>query len=458
MVYWYVDSSVNSSGNGKSWATAWKNISDINSLSNGDTVYISGGPTGSTQTYALNTWTPQGGTYTNPITYKIGQDTLHNGIAYFNGTASTGLWLANADGVIISGDAGDGKMHFTLADPSTNQCSYNAMLIDCSSDTPKSGMRISYINFGICSGGGPSWRVIDIRTMTNLEIDHTWAYLTEPTLDAYAYIHTDFDAWDIRKFHHNTIDIPTSHDGMGPDGIQSFTGSIYNNMFLTHFQNYTGSQHSDGYQVLGGSYIKVYNNIFKNWANYAIYIDAYYGDFSHVWIYNNIIVIDDIALQQSWAPAGIAVGPEGGNRTFTDVVIANNIVADYVNHSAGGMGDAGSWIATCINCITSNNIAINSIKFDSKVGVTQEHNITISSADAINNFVKYVINGGLNNDYHLKSSATTLIDMGTNLGTYFTIDMDGISRPQGTGWDIGAYEYFSGVCPTPIVGFTINIL
>jgi Putative Ig domain len=33
------------------------------------------------------------------------------------------------------------------------------------------------------------------------------------------------------------------------------------------------------------------------------------------------------------------------------------------------------------------------------------------------------------------------IDTGTSLSTYFNIDIDGISRPQGTGWDIGACEY-----------------
>ena len=47
---WYVDSSVASSGDGTSWATAWKNVSNIGSVSAGDTVYFSGGPSGSSQT------------------------------------------------------------------------------------------------------------------------------------------------------------------------------------------------------------------------------------------------------------------------------------------------------------------------------------------------------------------------------------------------------------------------
>lgn len=42
----YVDKNVASNGNGQSWATAWKNLSNINwnSIQPGDVIYISGGP------------------------------------------------------------------------------------------------------------------------------------------------------------------------------------------------------------------------------------------------------------------------------------------------------------------------------------------------------------------------------------------------------------------------------
>ena len=50
---WYVDSSVSSSGNGTSWGTAWRSLSNISGIAAGDTVYISGGRSGSTQTYTL---------------------------------------------------------------------------------------------------------------------------------------------------------------------------------------------------------------------------------------------------------------------------------------------------------------------------------------------------------------------------------------------------------------------
>ena len=43
-------------------------------------------------------------------------------------------------------------------------------------------------------------------------------------------------------------------------------------------------------------------------------------------------------------------------------------------------------------------------------------------------------------DLHLKASSIAAIDYGTVLGEV-TDDWDGISRPQGAGYDIGADEY-----------------
>ena len=49
-------------------------------------------------------------------------------------------------------------------------------------------------------------------------------------------------------------------------------------------------------------------------------------------------------------------------------------------------------------------------------------------------------------DFHLKAGSPA-IDRGINLSSYFTTDKDGISRPQGAGWDIGAYEYVQSAPP-----------
>ena len=59
-------------------------------------------------------------------------------------------------------------------------------------------------------------------------------------------------------------------------------------------------------------------------------------------------------------------------------------------------------------------------------------------------FVNYIKTGG--GDYHLKSTSPA-IDKG--ISTYApSTDYDGKVRPQGAGYDIGAYEY-GGTTPTP---------
>ena len=53
---YYVDNSVNSSGNGSSWSAAWKGFSAINwsAIKPGDTIYVSGGATSQTYDETLN--------------------------------------------------------------------------------------------------------------------------------------------------------------------------------------------------------------------------------------------------------------------------------------------------------------------------------------------------------------------------------------------------------------------
>jgi len=70
---YYVDNTVPSSGNGLSWATAWKNISNISwsSIQPGDIVYISGG-SDSTQ-YNEQLTVGKSGTAGSPITIIAGK-------------------------------------------------------------------------------------------------------------------------------------------------------------------------------------------------------------------------------------------------------------------------------------------------------------------------------------------------------------------------------------------------
>jgi hypothetical protein len=82
---WYVDKTVSSSGNGQSWATAWKNFSNINwsSVQPGDIINISGGNDSTVyyETLDIN----DAGTTNNYITIRGAIDAGHNGKVIIDG-------------------------------------------------------------------------------------------------------------------------------------------------------------------------------------------------------------------------------------------------------------------------------------------------------------------------------------------------------------------------------------
>jgi len=125
----------------------------------------------------------------------------------------------------------------------------------------------------------------------------------------------------------------------------------------------------------------------------------------------------------------------------------------------GAAIDCGSSSPTIINCTISNNIALyhggainayygakisNSILWgNSPEEIYGDYDSTVSYSD-ING--GYIGNGNLNSDpqfisetdYHLAASSPC-IDTGTSNGAP-NIDIDGNPRPQGNGFDMGAYE------------------
>ena len=241
---WYVDSSATGTHNGTSWATAWTGISSITGVKAGDTVYISGGPSGSSHTYSTGTWTPAGGSSGGSITYQIGQDSAHNGTAIFSGSGSF-FNSGSSSYVTISGDAGDGQMHFA-----TSGFSGVGLL-----EPGSVNIRISYINFGqigsgINDGNGAA------SMGPGFQFDHCYVYLNDQSADHFSYMVFSGSTFDQNTFHDNTLYLPRNENGLGADGLQ-WNGSgfsVYNN-HIEGYTGYSGSQHQDGMQPLGGSRI-----------------------------------------------------------------------------------------------------------------------------------------------------------------------------------------------------------
>lgn len=60
----------------------------------------------------------------------------------------------------------------------------------------------------------------------------------------------------------------------------------------------------------------------------------------------------------------------------------------------------------------------------------------------------------LGNNFTISPSSIAR-DAGTDLGSSYNLDILGVARPQGPGWDIGAYEYIVSTRPSPPTGLRI---
>ncbi len=174
---------------------------------------------------------------------------------------------------------------------------------------------------------------------------------------------------------------------------------------------------------------------------------------------NNVVTnntITDAGVSGIWV-AGQPVGglPKTGcvNRSS---VVANNIVMHNGWHtgcSASMRGrcvserDAGGGCAVMSSPkVSSDGRFLDNLSFGNRCGYAARNIFSIAGArqtvsgnllDADPRFVKYLAGGG--GDYHLRPGSPA-IDRGTSLDAPGT-DFDGNRRPQGGGYDIGAYEF-----------------
>ena len=443
---WYVDGTAAGSHNGTSWANAWTGLSQVSGVKAGDTVYISGGASGSSQTYSVSSWKPAGGASGNPITYQIGQDAAHNGTAIFSGS---GTWFGGASYAIISGNAGDGAMHFSLS-------GYSAGV----NNNSTTGLRISYVNLGSSLGDG-----VDGQGVTAFEFDHNYCYILG-TQDHFLSCGFNDSTFDGTRIHDNTIFVPKeANSANGADAFQiAGSGwSLYNNNIQGYNMAWSGAvvQHQDGIQTLIGSDIKIYGNVFADLANTSVFMDGYYGAFNHIYIYNNVCQTTSSADNNG--PGGIEVGADGAPAvapSFNDVIVANNDMIDQnpYNGTCIAFGNCptcnGGNSTPYTACYMINNIAINSgtmTTYNSPISTAD--NVTLSTAQGLVYFTLYIPLSA-NNNYHLTAVATLLIGNGINESAYFTTDKDGNSRPATGNWDVGAYQFALVTNTTPVLQAT----
>ena len=217
----------------------------------------------------------------------------------------------------------------------------------------------------------------------------------------------------------------------GPPGI--VTNALIESNFI--YNNGQNGINADGLQ---SSTIR--NNLIYSYANYGIVlyqIDA--GDSGK----NNLIVNNTFASPQSGAGAAVRIINAGtGNTLFNNICLGGGGVTYRISSdSLPGM-------------ISDYNVA-SALYQSEDTGATETLAQWQASGQDAHSFVAassaLFVNAGAS-DYHLKSGSPA-IDKGVatlNSKNAPNYDLDNTTRPQGAGYDSGAYEFLSAPIPPSI--------
>lgn len=258
--------------------------------------------------------------------------------------------------------------------------------------------------------------------------------------------------------------------------------------------------------VIGGHDHKIYNNIVwtdTDTGGYAIKFDGESGgaDCYGGQIYNNLIlrwgigigVMDcqgstlianntiynqnagSIGSTSASGKHGIAVSVGGGGAT-PNTIVRNNII--YYPAIGASYAHMLYLNGSCTNTTITNNLFYHSgnnerFRVGGTSALTMSYMENTWSGSGGNLFQNNIIanpsfSGGVHtvsnlpyagfniNGYPVRSGLSILansvaVSSGYNMSAYFNKDILGVSRPQGSAWDIGAYEY-GGTTPTPTTG------
>jgi hypothetical protein len=218
----------------------------------------------------------------------------------------------------------------------------------------------------------------------------------------------------------------------------------------------SGGRNQDHGIYAAGRHWTVTNNIFYGNAAYGIQLAAYYSANSSVRDDERDGHIDDWTIANNVITyqrnrTGIVVwdggnGGSGGN--CTNVHIFNNIFFHNGEDTGSITGvrlykDGSGGVHK--NITINNNLYVGTGPFISNyanASYTESNNVNLDPLFINTDRAAYV-----NNNFHLQSDSPA-IDAGISTDAPAD-DFDGNPRPQGAGFDIGVYEYLSGVSSTP---------
>jgi hypothetical protein len=171
--------------------------------------------------------------------------------------------------------------------------------------------------------------------------------------------------------------------------------------------------HDHGIYLSNGNNILIRNNVFYN-INHGWAVHRYGSPCDQLQIVNNTFAF----------PNPNKVGHVLLASDLTNSLIANNI---FYQPTTAGI----DWGGVMTNVTVSHNLA-----FNGTVTTTPPPGVTLAG-NLDNTDPLFVTAAGA--DFHLRAGSPA-INAGLSLSSVPN-DFDGVTRPQGTGWDIGAFEF-----------------
>jgi hypothetical protein len=238
---------------------------------------------------------------------------------------------------------------------------------------------------------------------------------------------SDYASGDYHVLHgvhlgHNLV-VDTGRDGLQV-GSATRNCTIQHNVVKNSGRN-NESSHRAGVMNNQGSVCDIYNNFVADTAGWGIYVQ---GNGANE-IYNNVVVRAGRSVRAGDGD-GDGISVHDGSNVNGSISVWNNTVVSASGDGIGWGNDAGS------DNQIRNNLVVDSggVNIDTDENVQVARNFT-SQTVAAARFVD-----AATDDYHLRSDSPAR-DAGVNLHDRGVVDdHDGVARPQGSAYDIGAYE------------------
>ncbi len=424
---YYIRAGASGSNNGNDWTNAYTSLPST--YTRGDTYYIASG------TYEGNwsinsaesgsTWT-----YIRKATgagHGIGtgwNDSYATGPAVINGSLAINNSYIEVDGVTGSGNSGHGiKVNHST-------CANDGNVIHL--ETGKSHIHLHHIeaagsgfNYGATGCDG----LYQNNQIATGDVQVSFSWIHEVTRNGVTLGNHQGTGWSDASlgflFENNRLERtggctdPIIHgQGVQAGFITTQSYHVYrNNVFI----DILGSANIAYLDNTTNSNILIYNNIFAStdrptyWSSPGVIWSHDLGTtMTGMGIYNNTFYNLRVAQIQIW--------PVGSNESKNNLWINCDITAGHTG------------------VLSQNNAYYGNVGDGVPLGETGQQNET--SMPFVNAAAF---------DFRLVTGAKS-IDSGASLSSYFTTDIMGTSRPQGTKWDIGAYEGAYESIPAPQTG------